>query len=112
MPHKSRKARMAYYRKWRKDNPNYAAEYDRKLRQKAVDAYGGKCTCCGETRFEFLCIDHVHGGGNEHRKTVQSGTPLLHWLQKRNYPDGFQLLCSNCNSARGRFGRCPHEDED
>lgn len=26
-------------------------------REKAIAHYGGKCACCGESRFEFLAID-------------------------------------------------------
>ena len=67
------------------------------------------CTCCGETQIKFLEIDHINGGGNEHRKTME-GTNIYLWLKKNNYPEGFQVLCSNCNMAKGRYGICPHKE--
>jgi hypothetical protein len=24
------------------------------------------------------------------------------------FPDGFQVLCHNCNLAKGYYGECPH----
>ena len=32
----------------------YHALHSKKLKQEILDAYGGKCKCCGETTFEFL----------------------------------------------------------
>ena len=28
---------------------------------------------------------------------------------KNNFPKGFQILCHNCNIAKGHYGKCPHE---
>src|SRR4051812_2473053 len=38
----------------------------RLAKREAVDAYGGKCDCCGEARIEFLSIDHINGKGRLH----------------------------------------------
>ncbi len=41
-----------------------------KIKLRAFKAYSGgdiKCYCCGETIIEMLSLDHVEGGGNEHR---------------------------------------------
>lgn len=71
-----------------------------------------KCACCGETHIEFLCIDHIHGGGNKHRRKLQKhSTDYYRWFIKNNFPEGFQILCHNCNMAKGFFGYCPHERE-
>jgi len=44
------------------------------------------------------------------QKTVKSElNQLYRWLQKNNYPDWFQVLCHNCNSAKGEFEICTHE---
>jgi hypothetical protein len=43
-------------------------EYERRCKQKIIDAYGGKCQCCGESIFEFLSIDHIHNDGAQERK--------------------------------------------
>lgn len=81
-------------------------------RETVIEIYGGKCKCCGETEEIFLCIDHINGGGNQHRKQItghNSGSILI-WLKKNNYPkDMFQLLCYNCNNAKTKLGKCPHQ---
>ncbi len=86
--------------------------YDRKLKQDAVDAYGGRCLCpCGCTvaEFEFLTIDHPEGKGTQHRKETGGGYHFYKWLRKRNYPKGYRVLCWNCNCSRGMYGFCPRE---
>lgn len=65
------------------------------------------CACCGETIIEFLCIDHIHGGGNKHRKENKI-SQLSIWLARNNFPKGFQVLCHNCNYGKYRCGVCPH----
>lgn len=79
-----------------------------KARKECLEHYGGKCACCGESIPEFLAIDHIDGGGNTHRKTIGAKS-LFFWLRANNYPGGFQILCHNCNHAKGSYGVCPHE---
>jgi len=73
--------------------------------------YGGRCACCGEIRYEFLCIDHIEGGGNKHKKE-RNNAPIYGWLVKHDFPEGFRVLCWNCNSSLGAFGYCPHQLEE
>lgn len=81
-------------------------------RKEMFDHYGRECACCGESRQEFLCIDHVDGGGNAHRAAVGgSGSVFYAWLRRNGWPEGFRTLCHNCNQARGLYGYCPHERE-
>lgn len=89
----------AYLRRYRKDDQD-----------RAVEHYGGKCACCGETERAFLVIDHIHGGGNEHRKQekITGANNIGAWLKKHGYPEGFQVLCANCNTAKEKEGGCPH----
>lgn len=80
-----------------------------RVRLKVIEGYGGRCTCCGETQVEFLCIDHVNGGGNEQRRKGLTATRFYRFLIKNNFPkDAYQLLCHNCNLAKGFYGECPH----
>ena len=65
-----------------------------------------ECTCCGEQTIQFLVIDHVNGGGGQHRKKIHN---TYTWIKKNNFPTGFQTLCYNCNVARGLYGYCPHQ---
>lgn len=72
--------------------------------------YGGtppKCTCCGETIIEFLTIDHINEDGAKHRRKLKSN--IENWLIKNDYPDGFQILCRNCNWGKHYNGECPHK---
>jgi hypothetical protein len=81
------------------------------LKQEMIAAYGGKCSCCGESRFEFLTLDHVNGGGKSHRSRVGGGGAHLYAdLKRRGWPQGeYQLLCFNCNTAKFYYGTCPHQ---
>lgn len=67
------------------------------------------CACCGERELIFLVIDHINGGGSKHRKSINASN-VYTWLKARGYPDGFRVLCANCNFAV-RMGPCPHEKE-
>ena len=91
-------------------------EYKHRIKYKALSHYCDndippKCACCGETHIEFLTIDHIHGGGRKHREEVGFGKSFYRWLIKNNFPKGFQVLCYNCNCAKGHFGYCPHKRE-
>ena len=88
------------------------------IRAEVLAAYGGKCECCGEATPEFLTIDHIYNDGNNHRKEGQytrEGTPgpsLYRTLRKEGFPKGrVQILCWNCNCAKGKYGSCPHQKE-
>ena len=72
-----------------------------------------ECACCGEKEFLFLSIDHINGGGNKHRKMTggTGGDHTYRWLVKNNFPEGFQVLCYNCNQAKGHYGQCPHKNK-
>ena len=82
-------------------------EYQR-LRRRVLDAYGGACECCGERTYEFLAIDHIDGGGNQHRKSGGGSSGVIRWLARNGCPEGYRVLCHNCNSALGYYGYCPH----
>lgn len=87
----------------------------RQLRDDALARYGAVCACCGECSKEFLCIDHVGGGGNAHRRALhksnksnQVGSAAVYrWLRDNAWPSGFRVLCHNCNFAEANGG-CPH----
>jgi hypothetical protein len=42
---------------------------------------------------------------------VGRGAQMVQWLIRENFPQGFRILCHNCNQARGYYGICPHESE-
>ena len=83
----------------------------RRLRADVIAYYSNgtmMCACCEESIFEFLTIDHIHGGGNKHKRSINR-SHLYSWLAHHGYPSGFRVLCWNCNSARGAYGYCPHD---
>lgn len=88
------------------------------LKKATFEKYGGCfCACCHEDIFEFLTLDHIDGSGGKHRKELRGGDGysgggggrLYSWLKKNSYPQGYRVLCWNCNAAIGMFGVCPHE---
>lgn len=88
--------------------------YNKKVRLRVLRHYSGSqkpfCVCCAENTYEFLSIDHIENGrGNPAPK--QRGRSLYTWLIKNKFPDGFQILCHNCNQAKGCYGECPHVEE-
>jgi hypothetical protein len=104
--------------RWHKENKELHAEQMRnrkkQLKLEAMAHYGKVCACCFEAHEEFLELDHINNNGAEHRREVgkwRVGANMLRLLKKLGWPEGFQFLCSNCNIAKFRHGRCPHETE-
>ena len=94
-------------------NRKYWKYYSQKIRREVLSHYSGdppSCSCCGENHLEFLTIDHIYGGGNKQKKKIgKVGWAFPKWLKDNNYPDGYRVLCYNCNCSRGFYGYCPHE---
>lgn len=79
------------------------------LRQIVYAHYGSKCTCCGETDKHFLSIDHIHNDGWKDRKE-RGSKGMYALIAELGFPDTFQILCYNCNMAKGHYGgTCPHQ---
>ena len=86
-----------------------------KIKRQVMAHYGGnppKCACCGETEYRFLSLDHINGHGKQHRDSLKKnggGIFLYRWLLNQNFPEGFQILCMNCNFAKNRHKKqfCP-----
>ena len=93
----------------------YRAKYRDRVREKAkatrrtvIDMYGGKCACCGETEYVFLALDHIHGGGRQHR-SVKGSKIHFELLRTPLRLDLYRVLCHNCNYAMyATKGACPH----
>lgn len=88
--------------------------YRARLREEMLTAYGSKCECCGESRVEFLALDHKNGGGSKERRALASNTSggVYRLARDAGYPkDKYRLLCHNCNSSLGWYGYCPHQKE-
>lgn len=122
----NREKRQKSIKKWATENPEKRAEITRKwylenrskkaneqwerlLRYKTqvMEAYGGKCSCCGEKDITFLTVEHLNRNGDEHRKVVGN---FYKWLIQNNFPkEGLSILCMNCNWAERHGRKCPHK---
>jgi len=113
---KNREHNIAYSREYNKTHQEQqkasATARHKEFRLAALSAYSDgppKCACCGENHLEFLAIDHTNSTGAEHRKNIGTGSDNMYrWLKKNGYPEGFRVLCHNCNQSLGHYGYCPH----
>jgi len=100
-------------RRYRAKDPERHRRYQRERhaerRLRALHRYGGVCSCCGEGRYEFLALDHIDGGGTQHRDEIGRGSVMVDWIIEHDFPPIFRVLCHNCNGALGHYGYCPHE---
>ena len=101
------------------ENKGKRVQYNKDLRLKICSVYSKRhsnsdvpcCRCCGEnTNIRFLAVDHIEGRSHLPKEQQNlDGDHMISWLKQNNCPEGFQILCHNCNSAKGMFGKCPHE---
>ncbi len=82
-----------------------AKRYRQRLKEQLIKHYSngtGQCSRCGVSDIDILCIDHISGNGNAHRRSIgrTSGYGFYQWLNKEKLPDGFQVLCYNCNMKK------------
>jgi hypothetical protein len=104
----------AYHKGWyaskRAEVLEQCRQRHHRFKMEVLGHYGGACACCGESQHEFLSIDHINGGGGKHRAEInRRGVNFYRWLKQNDYPEGYRVLCHNCNQARGYLGYCPHE---
>ncbi len=106
-----KRERKRCYSKNLEYNRQYSIERHRKHKLQVFEHYGMQCSCCGESVYEFLTIDHMNNDGAKHRKAIgEGGSAIYHWLVKNDFPEGFQILCYNCNCGkRINSGICPHQ---
>ena len=79
----------------------YAEERTRSLRYQILSHYSGSdqpyCNKCGFDDIRGLCVDHINNDGCKDKRANQT----LHlWMIKNNYPEGYQVLCANCNTIK------------
>lgn len=104
-----RRQQRWYTRNKEEHNAKTRARYNAH-RMAALQAYGSKCACCPEANTEFLCIDHVKGGGNKERKARREGVGgFFRRLKREGFPNTYRVLCHNCNFSYGLLGYCPHQ---
>lgn len=110
----SKKFRCREKGKWKKfcGNKCQAVAFHRKktakIREQLFEVYGDECECCNETTKEFLTLEHKRGDGRLERKTMTNHNVWLKAIREKDH-SRYGILCMNCNWAKGKFGRCPHE---
>lgn len=91
-------------------HPETARAKSKRFRDKVRDlmlyAYGGACACCGENEPVFLTLDHIIPIKSRKRP---SSHQMYMQLRKEGWPKGYQILCYNCNHAKGMNEACPHQ---
>ena len=99
---KMRAYQCKYREKHKEEKRLGIRHYRSALKEEVFGHYGsdGKkaCALCGIADIDVLCIDHINGNGNAHRRLVGgSGVSVYRWLKVNNFPRGFRILCCNCN---------------
>ena len=77
--------------------------HSKRIKEAVIGYYGeGKCARCGIDNPVLLCIDHIEGGGRKERQENKTtgGSQFYQWLWNNNLPDGYQVLCWNCNALK------------
>lgn len=68
-------------------------------KEAAVNVYtngNAACVWCGQADIDVLCLDHVNNDGANHRRTRRTAN-IYRYVCMNDYPEGFQVLCFNCN---------------
>ena len=81
-----------------------SAESTRRCRIDVLKNYSNgtmQCAKCNNNDIRVLSIDHMNGGGTQHRNYLGgSSINVYRWLRKNGYPDGYQVLCLNHNIGK------------
>ncbi len=99
-------ARM-YYAKTCARFKNLRRAQLQKARRDVFDMLGGKCSCCGESRFEFLTLHHTNRDGAKERQKY-TGQQIFYRILRTREINGYSVLCWNCNASLEYQGYCPH----
>lgn len=113
------------YREYRREHRSHhltkhraqRRESGRRLKEECFGAYGGyRCVCCEEAHPSMLTLDHINEDGAQHRNLLNGGrgrnvsVDMYRRLKHAGYPEGFQVLCYNCNISKHRnAGTCAHK---
>jgi len=81
-----------------------------KIRQRILSHYSGGLICCNTCKFNnplALALDHIDNNGSKHKKIIghRGGYSYYNWFIKNNFPEGYQVLCFNCNQIKEWINR-------
>ena len=80
---------------------------NKRVRREAIEAYGARCVCCGETEREFLTIDHSKGAKHEMYGRLYPGLPELAFSStgdSKNWDSHVEDSDSSAGTATMRSG--------
>ncbi len=94
-----------YYLENQSEKKRKAREYNLRRKLEVINHYSGDsliCAWCGFNDIRALSIDHINGGGEGHRRLIgiTAGNDFYQWLRNNNFPDGYQVLCMNCQAIK------------
>ncbi len=110
--------RSEILKRYRERHPEAAQKWAAALKHEVFSHYSGgtphcNCALCPEKTNDvaFLTIEHIGGGGAEHRRSLSkttsfTGNKFYSWLKQHGYPPGYEVLCFNCNCTRNVRGHC------
>lgn len=79
---------------------------------KIVTELGGRCVQCGETDVDKLELDHKHQRDNGWQNGRYWSTTRLKIYEREHAECKLQLLCGDCNRAKGKpVGQLAMEDD-
>lgn len=99
---------------WCSKNREHVREENRKerdnLKLDILNHYSnGKLCCanCGFNDIRALQVDHIENNGAQERRELFgnrtfAGTTFYRWVRRNNYPEGYAILCANCNIIKLR----------
>lgn len=98
------KSRKKYIKTHRKERKEYNNQLNQAVKFEVLGHYSvighPNCPHCRIDDLDVLTIDHVNNDGAAHRKEQGTGSALYVWLKRNNYPEGYQVLCCNCNMKK------------
>ena len=97
-----RRSSLKYYRANKGKCATATQKSNRALKIEVFQHYSGgspSCAVCGKRDILVLCLDHISGNGEEHRRNLNviGGIVFYRKLKEQGYPSGIQVLCANCN---------------
>ena len=90
--------------KIRKQKREYSHRKRKEIRLEVLSYYAKGIPRCANVKcphytnpiYESLQLDHINGGGRKERSGI-GPNDLLRLIKKNGFPEGYQILCANCN---------------
>lgn len=99
----SREKRSKFLLHWKLD---VFTHYSKKVSDSDVPV----CACCGYDDLRFLSLDHIYTRKHVSEKEKRLGGRMLwKYVKENGFPSMYQVMCYNCNIAKGTSQYCPHQ---